>query len=197
MVWGQVATMAAPALISAASSMFNKKPKFGSKQIQQYSPEQMRILNSMSSQMTPELMSELYGPIDEGQLYDRFQRRTVDPAMRQFNEQIVPGLQESFAGMGGRGGDAEQYQLASAGGRLSEDLARQFEDVYDRELGARRTGVQNVLGAQPYATQPIYQPGGNPFEGFNTAVGQGYGKGFGDWFSNFMTGGAPTQTPAV
>lgn len=69
------------------------------------------------------------------------------PAMRQFNEQIVPGLAERFSGLGAgaQSSSAFQQALGQAGAGLSENLQ------------ALRSGLQ--FGALPqalgYSQQPI------------------------------------------
>jgi hypothetical protein len=168
----------------AAASIFQKRPKVGSKQVPLYSPEQQKLQRMITDNLSPELIQELYGPINEGQLRERFERRTGDPARQQFREELIPELQEMFSGIGSKGGDAEQYQLASAYRRLDEDLARQYEDVYDRELNARRTGVQNVMSAQPVATLPTYNQPSNPVGAFATSFAGNYADNFSKWLSN-------------
>lgn len=69
------------------------------------------------------------------------------PAMRQFNEQIIPGLAERFSGLGAgaQSSSAFQQALGQAGAGLSENLQ------------ALRSGLQ--FGALPqalgYAQQPV------------------------------------------
>jgi hypothetical protein len=69
------------------------------------------------------------------------------PAMRQFNEQIVPGIAERFSGLGAgaQSSSAFQQALGQAGAGLSENLQ------------ALRSGLQmNALPqALGYAQQPI------------------------------------------
>ena len=69
------------------------------------------------------------------------------PAMRQFNEQIIPGIAERFSGLGAgsQSSSAFQQALGQAGAGLSENLQ------------ALRSGLQ-LQGAQQglqYAQQPI------------------------------------------
>ena len=69
------------------------------------------------------------------------------PAMRQFNEQIVPGLAERFSGLGAgaQSSSAFSQALGSAGAGLSENLA-----ALRGQLGLQAAG--QGLG---YAQQPI------------------------------------------
>ena len=69
------------------------------------------------------------------------------PLMRQFNEQIVPGLAERFSGLGSgaQSSSAFQQALSGAGADLTE------------RLGALRGGLQGQAAgrALDYAQQPI------------------------------------------
>jgi hypothetical protein len=69
------------------------------------------------------------------------------PAMRQFNEQIIPGIAERFSGMGAgsQSSSAFQQALGQAGAGLSE------------RLQALRSGLQTQAVDQSlsYAQQPI------------------------------------------
>lgn len=69
------------------------------------------------------------------------------PAMRQFNEQIVPGLAERFSGMGAgaQSSSAFQQALGQAGAGLSENLQAM-------RSGLQFGGLGQALG---YAQQPI------------------------------------------
>lgn len=166
--------------------------------LSQFSPE---VLQGLFSDMMGGLMSQAketvggyLGPIDEEDLRQRFQRRTAEPAMRQFQEEFVPQLQERFTAAGSGGGPAEQSMLTSGATRLSEDLARQFEDVYEgaqtRQLQAAQMAggltAQQLQAMFPWMNfaggEQMYQPVArqtttqSPWESFLTAFGEGTGK---------------------
>lgn len=67
------------------------------------------------------------------------------PLMRQFNERIIPGIAERFAGVGAQSSSAFQQALGSAGADLAE------------RLGALRGGLQGQAVGQAlgYAQQPV------------------------------------------
>ena len=117
------------------------------------------------------------------------------PAMRQFQQEIVPGIAERFSGMGmgAQGSSAFQQQLASAGGRLSQDLAAQRANL-------RGGAMQNLTSMYGMAMQPsmqnFYQ---QPTQGMvpgmmqGLAQGAGYGMmggmgGMGGMMPNIMRG---------
>jgi len=94
------------------------------------------------------------------------------PALRQFNEQIIPGIAERFTGMGagGRGSSAFNNASAMAGARLSENLAAQRANL--------RGGAMNQLqGWGQIAQQPQFENiymRGQP--GLLQSAGQGIGQ---------------------
>lgn len=60
------------------------------------------------------------------------------PAMRQFQQQIAPGIASRYAGSGISGSSGMQNALASAGGNLAQDLQAQ-------RMGLMRQSMQDVL----------------------------------------------------
>jgi hypothetical protein len=95
------------------------------------------------------------------------------PAMRQFNEQIIPGLAERFSGLGAgsQSSSAFQQALGQAGAGLSENLQ------------ALRSGLQ--FGALPNALGFSQQPISN----YQGLAGLGLGtqmKGFAPKQPNFL-----------
>jgi len=103
------------------------------------------------------------------------------PAMRQFNEQIVPGIAERFTGMGagGRNSSAFQQQLAGAGGRLSENLAGQRANLRQGALNQIMQMLQ--MSMQPSFENVMYQ--GQP------GLLQHFAQGAGKAATNYATGG--------
>jgi hypothetical protein len=89
-----------------------------------------------------------------GQNYQAMQA----PEMRQFNEQIIPGLSEQFAGMGSGGLSSSGFRNAgvSAGTDLSERLGAMRAQL--RQQGA--AGLANI-GQQSLGqySENIHQPG--------------------------------------
>ncbi len=104
------------------------------------------------------------------------------PAMRQFQEEIVPGLAERFSGMGAGAQQSSAFQqaLGQAGAGLSERLAQQRAGL---QQGARSQLAQLLglgLGTSPFQYQTI--PGtegglGKLLGGIGTGVGTGLGGG--------------------
>jgi hypothetical protein len=84
------------------------------------------------------------------------------PAMRQFNEQIIPGLAERFSAMGAgaQSSSAFQQALGQAGAGLSERLQA-------LRSGLQMQGVNQALG---YAQQPISNYSGLAGLGLGTST---------------------------
>lgn len=94
------------------------------------------------------------------------------PYMRQFNEQIIPGLAERFSGVGAQSSSAFANALGGAGAGLLENLASQREGLRFNALGkALRYAQQPVsnysqlaqLGLGTQAFQNIQRPGTEGF----------------------------------
>lgn len=123
------------------------------------------------------------------------------PQMRQYNEDIVPGLSEQFAGMGSGGLSSSGFRNAQVQGAtdLSERLGQIRANL--RQSGAQ--GLQQIgqTGLQNYSQNMVTQPGSEgllsvaaPIAGTaagaflggpaGAAGGNALGQGVGSWFRN-------------
>jgi hypothetical protein len=118
------------------------------------------------------------------------------PMMQRFNEQIVPGIAERFAGMG-TGGSA----LSSSG--LNQSLAYAARGL-GNDLGAQRAALQQfgLSQALPYAQQPYanqlaglgiqsFQPYMTPgsqglFGPIASGLAGGASQGLGSYLGNYL-----------
>jgi|SRR5579863_3591244 hypothetical protein len=107
------------------------------------------------------------------------------PALRQYNEDIVPGIAEQFAGFGGSG------SLNSSGFRNAQ--IQGATDLSER-LGALRAGLrhssaQGLQGIGQAAlgnySQDVTTQQGSP--GFLSEVANGIGQGIGSFGGNWLT----------
>lgn len=113
---------------------------------------------------------------DENADMDAFSR----PEMRRFNEDIIPGLSEQFAGMGAGGLSSSGFRNAavSAGTDLSERLGALRAQLRQSAAG----GLANIgqQGLQPYSQNMVTQQGSpGLFEQFAPAIGTGLGFALG------------------
>jgi hypothetical protein len=179
-----------PALISgafgAASALTSKSPKL--KQV----PTMSKPQGALQNQILQMLQGQLGQGGSFGQAQNYFQgllsgspqssQAFEAPAMRQFNEQIIPGLAERFSGLGAgaQSSSAFQQALGQAGAGLSENLQ------------ALRSGLQGGAASQllglpgqflgtamqsPFAL--MQTQGGGRFSNVLGSFGQGISPGLG------------------
>lgn len=142
--------------------LFGKSPKL--KQMPNYSPQQQSFLDMLlqgsqqGTQGSLDWLQSLFG--DEG--FEDYER----PYMEQFNQQIVPGITEKFAGMGAKSSSGLNQALAQAGRGLSSDLASQRANLRGQGINALQNYAQLGLGRQttPYATQGTQGGAANIFK---------------------------------
>lgn len=98
------------------------------------------------------------------------------PMMRQFNEEIVPGLSEQFAGMGSGGLSSSSFRNATvnAGADLSERLAAM-------RAGLRQQGAQGLFSMGQQGLNPVMENVMRPATGgllgnLSSGLGQGLGQ---------------------
>jgi hypothetical protein len=141
------------------------------------------------------------------------------PMLRQYNQDIVPGISEQFAGMGAGGLSSSGFRNAQVQGAtdLSERLGALRANL--RQAGA--AGLANIgqQGLQNYSTNMETQPGSEGFLGaIAPAIGTGLGAavggpiggaiggGLGSWFGGKGTqvaaktgpyGGSPMASPKI
>ena len=141
------------------------------------------------------------------------------PALRQYNQDIVPGISEQFAGMGAGGLSSSGFRNAQVQGAtdLSERLGAIRANL--RQQGAQ--GLQNIgqQGLQSYSQNMETEPGSQGFlssvaPAIGTAagaalggpVGGAIGNGVGNWFggngnkvgaNSSLYGQAPRASPTM
>ena len=142
-----------------------------------------RLENQPLYQQGSEYLSNLLS--DTPEAYEKFKA----PMMTEFNEQIVPGIAERFAGMGAGSQSSSAFgqQMGAAGANLSE------------RLGAMRSGLQmqGMQQALPYAQAP----GSEAFKWSSLALGTkpfGYNiQGAQPGFGSQLAGGIGQALPAL
>lgn len=107
------------------------------------------------------------------------------PQLRQYNQDIVPGISEQFAGMGAGGLSSSGFRNAQIQGAtdLSERLGAIRANL--RQAGAQ--GLQNIgmQGLQNYSQNIETQPGSEGLLGaLSPAIGTAAGIFGGNWLSN-------------
>jgi len=125
----------------------------------------------------------------------------ANPMLRQYNQDIVPGISEQFAGMGSGGLSSSGFRNAQMQG--STDLAERLGSIRAnlRQQGAQ--GLQNLgqLGLGNFSQNMTTQPGSPGFlssvapalgagigMGIGGPIGGAIGGGVGNWFGNMNAG---------
>lgn len=156
-------------------------------------PQLSQLLNpSAAVSGGQKFLEDLYKPGSEGQ------KSFEAPYLRQFNEEIIPGISERFAGLGGLNSSGFQQSLGQAGAGLSEKLASLRTGTQLQGLGAaQQYGQQpfnNLMSLLQTALAPQFSTGVNPggpgalsqlLGPIAGGFGNVFGQNLGQRFSNF------------
>lgn len=109
------------------------------------------------------------------------------PLMRQFNEEIVPGIAERFSAAGGQRSGAFGRALGAAGAGLQENLGALRGNLKNQAASNLLNAFQGLgqLGSQN-TFENILRPG---TPGFLQMLGGGLGQGIGEAGIGALTGG--------
>lgn len=182
--------------------LFGKKEKF----------QQLPTMNAQQQQLLSQLLSGI-GP-GFGAGMDRMQNLLAggpeaykvfeEPAMRQFNQEIVPGIAERFSGMGAGAQSSSAFgqQLGAAGSDLATRLAQMRAGLQESQMDRLSQLMNMGLGARTFenihrpATQGLF---GALAPGFGAGIGfalpGAMGAGLSGLWNLFSKSKAQTQTP--
>ncbi len=109
---------------------------------------------------------------DDSEDYNAFSA----PALRQYNQEIIPGISEQFAGLGAGGLSSSGFRNAQVQGGV--DLAERLGQI---RANLRQSGAQGLAnigqqGLQSYSQNMVTQPG---TEGFLSSVAPAIGTALG------------------
>jgi hypothetical protein len=161
---------------------------FGGKQHEKI--KQIPTMSKEQQALFSQLLGGLSGPLGQG-FGNLSQILSGDPeafkayeapAMRQFNQEIVPGIAERFSSLGGGAQHSSAFgqQMGQAGAALSENLAAQRAGLQQNAMSqlAQLLGI----GVGTPTQQTFYTPEsrsyglfGNMFGGAASGFGQGAG----------------------
>lgn len=149
-------------LISAAATVYSayqgSKSKGGSaygtegefKTLPTKTPEQSKNINDILNQLSttnPQAFNYIRSILsNEPGAFEDFER----PYKEQFEQEIVPQIAEQFAGAGALSSSGLNQSLASAGRRLSSDLAAQRANL-------KQGAINNLLSYQGQGQQSMFQ----------------------------------------
>lgn len=171
------------------------------KQTNALSGEQSQFLNQLLGQISPEQFQLQGNPLyQSGQSYlnrllsndPEIMKSFEQPALRQYNEQIVPALAERFTGIGAQNSSSFQNALAQSGKDLALDLqglrsGLQFQalpQAFQYASAPSELGLQlGRLGLGTQAVQNYFQEGQPGFvQQILAALGGGVAKRAGATF---------------
>lgn len=150
---------------------------------QKGSIQNLPVLSREQQDLLGQLLGGLGGPLGLGlnnltqmlsgspEALEAFQR----PAMRQFEQEIVPGIAERFTQAGGQRSSAFGQQLGQAGANLAENLSAQRAGLQQNSLQQLLALLGQGLGTQTF--KPFQIPGSSGFlQGLSGGIGSGLGS---------------------
>lgn len=185
-------------ILGLFSGKSGKKDKI--KNHNRMTPEQQTLLSEVMNSLTGGggQFSDLYGQFNPEQAAGVFQKGVGDPAMRNFNQRVIPGIQQAFADQGASSG--LNNSLATAGRDLQEGLDSQLAMFIQQQQNMsnqnRMQGINQGLNTQAYT--PYLQQGNSGMvpqllSGFSQGAGQAAGK----WGANYLDNWMNPKTPAA
>lgn len=107
----------------------------------------MRTGTPLATQTTEDFLQPFDMAQMEGPMQDMWKKAYVNPAMRTFNEDIVPALQQNMASQNTSSSSALDQALARSAEMLSTDLGSKYGDLMMQQQGRSDTNRTNALNA--------------------------------------------------
>lgn len=146
------------------------------KQLSTQTPEQEQLLklitDGLASGEGP--LKDIFGDFDPA----AFEAGVSKPAIQQFQDEILPMLQEKYIAGNQALGSGAQRAGAKAATDLQAKLAQLMYDAQNQQKQNKLAGINTALGTK--ATENIYKPGTEgALQGFVRGAGQGLGNAAG------------------
>ena len=127
-----------------------------------YGPEQEQMLTQMIQQNLPQLQHVLSGQLaglGSPEAQEQFQAQFMAPAMQNFEQQVMPSIQERFQDMGAGASSALNQALASSAADMQTQLFGQFAQ---QQQGAQQQALSQLIQllSQPQHEALIRQDAG-------------------------------------
>lgn len=154
--------------------LFGTKGK--NKKLSTQTPEQEQLLKLMTEGLASGEgpLKDIFGEFDPA----AFEEGVSKPALKQFQDEILPLLQEKFISGNQVLGSGMQRAGAKAGTDLQSRLAQLMYEAQNQQKQNRVQGLNTALGTK--ATENIYKPATEgAVQGFVRGAGEGLGKGAG------------------
>lgn len=163
---------------SAKDIIFGTKGKL--KQATTKTPEQLELLKLINEGLTngTGAFGDIFGKFNP----EEFEKGVTQPALKNFQENILPQIQEKYIAGNAAGGSGQAREKRKAGVDLQSKLS---ELLYGAQQGQKQNqiaGAQTALGQNTF--ENIYKPGTEgALKGFVQGVGQGIGTAAGGFIA--------------
>lgn len=154
--------------------LFGKKEKI--KKVDVLTPQQKEMMDIINQGLTSGEgpFGELFGPFNE----QKFQQGVARPAIKQFEEEILPKVQERFISGNQALGSAMRRGQLRAGTDLQDKLAQLMYQAQQQQQANRGEGIKQYVGTKSF--EPIFRPATTgAFGAFAQGAGEGLGKAIG------------------
>src|ERR1700722_632628 len=126
-------------------------------------------------------LKDIFGEFNK----EEFEKGVSEPALKNFQEKVLPGILEKFAGQGF--GSANVNAATKAGGDLQSKLAELMYGAQQNQKQNRISGLNTAIGRQ--GVENIYKPGTEgALQGLVKGIGQGAGNAIGGAIPGAGTG---------
>ena len=98
---------------------------------------------------------EFLQPYNQENFQDLFQKSFIDPSLQALQQQIIPGLKESFLGLDESGGSSLNRALAQSASDVSTGLGQQYMNFFNQQ-NSNKLNALNSLGG--LAGQRTFEP---------------------------------------
>lgn len=99
--------------------------------------------------------NEFLQPYDPAQYEDIFKKSVVDPTMQQYNQQIIPGIQQRFVDANAGSSSALNQALGQSANDIGTLLGGQYGNFFNQQ---QQNKLNALFGLGNMAGQKTYQP---------------------------------------
>lgn len=133
--------------------LFGTKDKV--KKVPTLTPQQERLMQLLTEGITKGEgpLSDLFGSFDE----KSFEESIAEPALKSFQNKILPMLQEKFISSGQVGGSGMRNAQLSAATDLQDRLAQLMYQARQQHQQQRLSGISQALGTRGF--ENLYKQG--------------------------------------
>lgn len=148
------------------------------KNISLLTPEQQQFLggilgNQGIAQQAGQAYSQFLQPSSPEQYEDVFNKAVVDPAMMQYQQRILPAIQQRFVDANAGSSSALNQALAQSAGDLTTSLGSQYGNFFQQQQANQLSALSGLGGLSGQQTfQPLVSQGQGILGPLVSAAGQ-------------------------